>query len=474
MLFIDDQAPLLMARLRGLSQAPHSFVIDSVDDAADALPAMRKRCPDVVLLDLRFPGDEARPESTGARLLREIAAEFPAVPVVVFTTTLTDDSVAPEELPGAEFSYAKDLIEERRKAGLDPLEDLAAKLREAIATKQRSASTESFEWPDAALGDTPVVESLRRILQRVARSVDPVLLVGERGSDLDRLALAIHTMSGREGARAFDARSPAMSWGEFVSDPEVPTTRVVIGIDRLSYPELMELVRRLTGGVREAAWVVTSEQDLLSLAQHGQFPDELAYGLEQYRVRVPPLREHLQDIEVIVKRWLHGAAQRIREDFSGVLRADVVDRLRAYSWPGNTAELRAVLARAAQFADSNVLLPAHIELSRVGGAAGSTSAPAPEGIALQPETYDEEQVARRLARSIIEAADDGRRHTMLSEKHPSLRLLTAVDLVRHLRQAEGQKVTWKALSNFLSAPSEPALRKMLTEDGLKLRELPFN
>jgi len=93
MLFVDDQAPLLMARLRGLSQPPHGFVIDSVDEAAQALPAMRKRCPDVVLLDLRFPGDETRPESTGARLLREIVAEFPAVPVV-------------DELPQQEFLIA--------------------------------------------------------------------------------------------------------------------------------------------------------------------------------------------------------------------------------------------------------------------------------------------------------------------------------------------------------------------------------
>ena len=93
---------------------------------------------------------------------------------------------------------------------------------------------------------------------------------------------------------------------------------------------------------------------------------------------------------------------------------------------------------------------------------------------LQAETYNEQEVARRLARTIVEAVNDGRRHTMLVEKHPSLRLQTGMELVRHLRQVGGRRVTWKALSNFLSAPSEPALRKMLTEDGLKLRELPFN
>jgi DNA-binding NtrC family response regulator len=472
LLLVDDQAPLLITRLRGLSQPPHHFVIDSIDDAERVMPALRQRRPDIVLLDLHFPGDEARAETTGARLLRDICAEFPQLPVVVFTTTLTDERFTPEALPGADFRYAKDLIEQRRQAGLDPLSDLADKLRQAIVAKS-AVDPPGFFWPAMALGESSEAMSLRDALRRAARLSEPLLIAGEAGSDLAGLAHAVHVLSGRSVLRVADGRSNGPPWVDAETPARGPVTVIVNGVEGLDRSAQAGLVARAIARPTADAWVLTTEQDLLKLAQCGQFDADLGYALEQYRVRVPPLRERPKDIVIMASDWLRQELPSIRSDFAPVLRSDVARKLAAFHWPGNVAQLRAVLARAVRFAQSNVLLPEHLELGQGSGdrpvdSSSPTSASAPT-----TEMYSDEEAARRLARSII-AADPARRHPMLCDKHGALRRLAAEELVRHLRATEGKRVTWKRLAGFLHSRSEPALRKMLTEDGLRLGELEFN
>ena len=171
--------------------------------------------------------------------------------------------------------------------------------------------------------------------------------------------------------------------------------------------------------------------------------------------------------------WLRQELPSIRSDFAPVLRSDVARKLAAFHWPGNVAQLRAVLARAVRFAQSNVLLPDHLELGQGSGDRPVDSSSPTAASAPTTEMYSDEEAARRLARSII-AADPARRHPMLCDKHGALRRLAAEELVRHLRATEGKRVTWKRLAGFLHSRSEPALRKMLTEDGLRLGELEFN
>jgi DNA-binding NtrC family response regulator len=468
LLLVDDQAPLLITRLKGLSQAPHHFVIDSIDDAEQVMPAVRRRPPDVVLLDLHFPGDEARAETTGARLLREIRAEFPQLPVVVFTTTLTDERFTPEALPGADFRYAKDLIEQRRQAGLDPLADLGEKLRQAIAAKA-AVDPPGFCWPAMALGESRAATALRDALRRAARSSEPLLIAGESGSELAELARSVHALSGRPRLLVREGRSGEPPWTDTGAPSEGPATVIVNGVEGLDRSAQAELVARAAGRPGSEAWVLTTERDLLKLAQCGECDAEFAYALEQYRVRVPPLRERPGDIATIAGAWLNRALPGIRSDFLPTLRPEVAQALAACPWPGNAAELHAALARAVRFAASNVLLAGDLELVQ-----GVEDSPAPAPVfAPAAELYSDEEAARRLARSII-TADPARRHGMLCDKHSALRRLAGAEIVRHLRVTEGKRVTWKRLAGFLQSRSEPALRKMLSDDGLSLRELEFN
>ena len=457
-----------MAQLGRLSQAPYHFVISTLDNADDALETIRRRTPDVVLLDLHFPGDERRTETTGARLLREISAAYPKLPIVVFTTTLTDERFTPEELPGAAFRYAKDLIERRRNAQLDPLQDLAAKLRQAMASV-KSIDPEGLAWPSMALGNSPEALSLRSALRLVAQGNDPVLVAGEPGSGLSDLGHAVHALSGRPGLRVFNCRTPA-SWAAFVAPPNEPTTLLVIGIDALTREAQAEWARVLEARTfRTGTWVMTTERDLLRLAQRDEFLADLAYGLEQYRLLVPALRERPNDIEAMARYWLEHEAMRVKPDFLTTLRSDVVERLATHQWPGNIAELHAVLARAVQFARSNVLLPAELQFAQGAPPVGQAT-PQPATLATSAEAYSDEESAKRLAKSII-AADPARRYTMLVTKDKVLRRLTAEELCRYLQQVPDKRLSWKGLAAFLGHPSDVALRKMLTTDGLRLRLL---
>ena len=186
-LLIDDEADSLLPPL-AQDLEPMGFSFEKESSASRALQSVERARPDVILLDLHFPGDERLAlRTTGGKLLAEIRSRFSATPVVVFSTRLDDVDIPLEnfdEQPHAWF--AKPAFEQDQTW---PIE-LAALLRNAID----SAKLNDAELRDQlafVVGKTDAMRRVAASVRSAARNSLNVLIYGETGTGKQLVAEAI-------------------------------------------------------------------------------------------------------------------------------------------------------------------------------------------------------------------------------------------------------------------------------------------
>ncbi len=220
---------------------------------------------------------------------------------------------------------------------------------------------------------SPSMRQLMALAERVARSHATVLILGESGSGKELLARAVHHFSSRSEKPWVDLNCGAL--------PEHLIESELFGYDRGAFsgaannkPGLFELAHQGTifldeiaelemkmqvkllrvldgvpyyrlGAVKKVGVdvrvVAATNQELETAVAQGRFRSDLYHRLTQIVLRVPPLRERLEDIAPLARHFLtqHDPALR----FS----ADAIEALEGHSWPGNIRELRNVVMRAA-------------------------------------------------------------------------------------------------------------------------------
>jgi DNA-binding NtrC family response regulator len=238
-----------------------------------------------------------------------------------------------------------------------------------------------------AVGGSVAMRALFALLQRAARTDEPVLLLGESGTGKELLARAIHQASARSGGPfvVFDcgAVAPSLIESELFGYEKgafsgASTSRVGLlesaGGGTLFLDELGELplelqprllralesrevrpvgsnqVRRLDLRV-----VAATHRDLKSRVAAGEFREDLYYRLAVVEARVPPLRERREDIPLLVEQLL---AQRTPPCTLADLPSHALEMMAAHTWPGNVRELRNTLSRLLLFPGGGELMPA--------------------------------------------------------------------------------------------------------------------
>jgi transcriptional regulator with PAS, ATPase and Fis domain len=232
------------------------------------------------------------------------------------------------------------------------------------------------------------MRDLMTLAERVARSNATVLILGESGSGKEVLARAIHHFSGRSQKPWVDLNCGAL--------PEHLIESELFGYDRGAFsgannnkPGLFELAHQGTifldeiaelemkmqvkllrvldgvpyyrlGGVKKVSVdvriVAATNQELETAVSQGRFRSDLYHRLTQITLRVPPLRERVQDIAPLATHFLalHDPALR----FSPA----AIDVLIRHSWPGNIRELRNVVMRAAVLSVEDEIRPEDLPL----------------------------------------------------------------------------------------------------------------
>jgi len=383
-LVVDDDRRICQSIAEFLSLEGHEPEI--AGHAREALEKVRAHHPDLVLMDFRMPGP------SGLEALQLIHQEDPNIQVVIMTAYGTSQTSIEAMRLGA-FDY---LI---KPVDLHHLKRVIDAALEARVLGQSIQDDQAAEWDRFAMvdliGSTPKMQEAYKLIGMLATNTLPVLLVGERGVGKRLVARTIHANSDRRAGpfAAIHCRSLLPSdlepeiFGREERDPLTGETKRKPGllqkiaggtlfiddIEALPLNLQARLLRHLTaqseaehlGSAQSPpdTRVITATDIAVGLGdqvREGSFNQELFQRLQTLSIRLPPLRKRLEDLPDLVTHFIRRSNRELGKDLCGV-DDRVMERLRAYSWPGNVGELESVIRRAAVLARGDVITLADID-----------------------------------------------------------------------------------------------------------------
>jgi len=350
---VDDEVGIRELLGEILADEGHSVSVAS--SAAEARRARGRARPDLVLLDIWMP------DTDGITLLKEWAGSGQlTMPVIMMSGHGTIETAVEATRIGAVGFLEKPIALQKLIATVDKA------LARGAATVPAAAQTLAF------LGRSGPVAELRQRLERVRELHEPVLLLGEPGSGeelcarfLHRGHMPWHAAPGEQALRAFLAGVAA---GEAAGG-----TLYLPGVDRLDAATQAELLAHLPHLQRaDARIVATALAHLPARVAAGEFLPELFARLGAVTLRLPPLREHLDDVPEIAGLIL-GRLVESKQTPQRTLSTAALNQLRMYPWPGNLAQLEAVVKSAALAAGGAEITPADVgaTLSQQGDGASA-------------------------------------------------------------------------------------------------------
>jgi two-component system response regulator HydG len=324
-----------------------------------AVDAVRQHDPDVVFLAGRLP--DASPDAVLAAI-----ADLPvAPPVVLVADTKNAPAIAKTIRTGA-FSYITKPYVRR-----DVLEVVEEAINET-APRRVAAGVVDHPAVSQIVGESPAIARLKEHVFKYADADSPVLIQGESGTGKDLVARALHGASSRSEAEFIPVNCGAIPLTLFESE--------VFGSERGAYtgavtrPGCFEQAHRGTLFLDEIGeMVIHAQVKLLRVLEDGlvtrigstrairvdtrviaatnsnlreameekRFRDDLYYRLNVLGLKVPALRDRMEDIPLLVESFL-------RADSAGkTISTPAIRKLLLHSWPGNVRELRNVVKRAA-------------------------------------------------------------------------------------------------------------------------------
>lgn len=286
------------------------------------------------------------------------------------------------------------------------LDDLLGAVRRALsggpdAKSRAQASKAEREERLPLIGRSAAMQEVYRIMARVTGTDLTVLIEGESGSGKERVARAIHEFSKRASG-PFVTMSLAGAAGErietelFGADGKLAETAggslFLEDIDDLPLEAQTRLVGLLQMGEPAARasvrLIAAAQRNLGALVRTGAFRQDLFYRLNVVTIRLPPLRERLDDIGDLARAFLVRARREGLPEKT--LDASAIERLKTHDWPGNVRELENLLKRALALSPVSVITAR--EIDRELGLSRATMGAETE----TPESF-EESVLRRLA-----------------------------------------------------------------------------
>jgi transcriptional regulator with GAF, ATPase, and Fis domain len=189
---------------------------------------------------------------------------------------------------------------------------------------------------------------------------------------------------------------------------EVGEMSLTIQVRLLRVMERMAFKR--VGGTRDLKvdlrLISATNRDLAQTVREGSFREDLYYRLRVVPLRLPPLRERTEDIELLAKHFLSKYNGTFAKDFKG-LSDKTLRLMKEYQWPGNVRELKNVMERAVLLFDGELIEPEHLSLGELGGTARHESIQALEEAILGriPEAgIDFDSLICNIEKELIEAA----------------------------------------------------------------------
>ncbi len=342
---------------------------------------------DLCLTDMRLP------DGTGLELVQYMQQRYPQIPVAMITAYGSLDTAISALKAGA-FDYLTKPVDLNRLREL-----IVTALRLQSQARQPASAEDSVD--ERLLGESPPMKTLRKQIAKLARSQAPVYISGESGSGKEVVARLIHEQ-GPRAERLFvpvncGAIPTELMESEFFGHRKGSFTGAIedkqglfqaanggtLFLDEvadLPLPMQVKLLRaiqekavRAVGGQQEVTVDVrvlcATHKDLAAEVAAGRFRQDLYYRLNVIELRVPPLRERREDIQLLAEVML----RRLGEDSDlppARLHPDALEKLKAYRFPGNVRELENMLERAYTLCEDDQIKPSDLRLVEAAPANG--------------------------------------------------------------------------------------------------------
>lgn len=418
-LIVDDDGAT-KDRLSRYFEATASLV-DLVDDASVTVQCLERRVYDLVILDLEKLGPSLD------RILRSIkSSNSDAVTIVLCDRESSDDAIKAVRLGASDFVLKPVNVEE-----------LEIRVQKGIALKRLWRESQALRGERPLIyrtrnfiGESSAMRRVLSLVEKVAKSSSSVILLGETGTGKELLAGAIHYNSPRAESpfvRVSCATLPdtlmeselfghergaftgalKLRIGRFeqgnggsvfldeVADVTIPSQAKLLRV--LQEKEFERLGSNRTVKV-DVRLISATNKNLHEEIAEGRFREDLYYRLSVVTIRVPPLRERIDDLEPLVEFFLGRFGRRLEKKIRMIDPA-AMRLLKEYHWPGNVRELENTLERAVLLAEGDVIRRQDLGLPMDTPPGGSMPAIRVPRSGIKWETIEREWIVWALRKS---------------------------------------------------------------------------
>jgi len=381
LLLIDDEPDVLLALVRRTV----GQLVDEVNVArsgADGLVLAKSLHPDLILLDLGLP------DQSGLDVFAQLRELDSRCPVVFLTASETTESAIEAMKQGAfDYLFKPADVTQLRQVITAALE--VSRVARTPTVMLEHPATDSLA--DAMIGRCPAMREIYKEIGRVAPRNVTVLIQGESGTGKELVARSIYQHSTRNNKPFIAINSAAIPDTLLESELFGHEKGAFTGADRrrigkfeqanggtlfldeigdmplLTQAKLLRVLQdqrfeRVGGNETiqtDVRIIAATHHDLEALVQAKRFRADLYYRLSVFTIRLPPLRERLQDLPVLVQHYVNRFARELGSAIQEVA-PETLELLKAYPWPGNIRELQSILKQAILRSAGPVLLPSFL------------------------------------------------------------------------------------------------------------------
>lgn len=387
----DDEDVLLAARLL---LKPHYQSVQTEKNPKNLTTLLKNENYDVILLDMNFEENSSGME--GFYWLNQIQKADPAV-VVIFITAFGDVEKAVRAIKeGAMDFVLKPWQNEKLLATVSAAMQLRKSRLELQQLKfQRSQLNADLDnlFPDI-IGNSPPILDVFNIITKVANTDANVLILGESGTGKELIARAIHRQSQRAqnvfisvdlgaisetlfeselfghvkgaftGAKEDRAgRFEVASGGTLFLD-EIGNLPLSLQTKLLAVLQNRQVTRLGTNKIIpiDIQLICATNIAIHKTAEENKFRQDLLYRINTVEIQIPPLRERIEDIPLLVDHFVRKYSKKYNKSIRNI-NAATINRLQKYPWPGNIRELQHAIERAVIMSDSEILSAADLNLT---------------------------------------------------------------------------------------------------------------